>query len=336
MTGKYGIPYFNNMLNSDMNPEDVRSMCCRLNLDLRELRKRGGGLFGSGENTGSIGVVTLDLPRFGYQAETKEELLSIIEEYMELAKDSLERKRDYLNKYVLGTGLIPAYDEYVGPLRNHFSTIGLVGMNEMCQNFLEEGIASQEGHQLSLDILDFMREKCKDFQEETENFYNLEATPAESTAYKLAKRDKEKYQDIYTKQGDNEEVYYTNSCHMPVDKVQNLKHLFEHQNELQPKFTGGTVIHSYLDGGISGEQAKHIIKTACENYKAPYISLTPVHSICEEHGYISGFVETCPICGKEVASYQRITGYIRQIDNFNPGKQAEFYDRNQLGSEIND
>jgi anaerobic ribonucleoside-triphosphate reductase len=330
MTGKYGTPYFANFINSDMQPEDARSMCCRLRLDKRELLKRNGGLFGSGEKTGSIGVVTLNLPRFGYLAKDKDDLFMYIKKYMQLASDSLEIKRKFIQKEVLDRGLIPAFKEYVGTLNNHFSTIGLIGMNEMVENLYGYGIDTIEGKELCLEVLDFMREKCADFQEKTGNLYNLEATPAESTCYRLAKIDRKCFPDIKT-QGTKFAPYYTNSCHLPVDKVENIKHLLEHQEDLQIKFTGGTACHIYLGGGISGQKAKKIIKFACENYKLPYISLSPLHSICQEHGYISGNPGKCPYCGKEVESLQRITGYIRKIKNFNPGKKSEFNDRKQLG-----
>lgn len=330
MAGKYGTPYFANFINSDMKPEDARSMCCRLRLDKRELRKRGGGLFGSAEKTGSIGVVTLNLPRMGYLAKDKEDLFRLIDKYMVIAKNSLEIKRVFIQKQ-LDRGLLPAFKEYVGTLRNHFHTIGLIGMNEMCVNFLGKGIKSKEGKELSIEVLDFMRKRVADFQEETDNLYNLEATPAESTAYRLALKDKEKFgDDIYTKVGVNNEPYYTNSCHLPVDEVESITQLFEHQDDLQIKFTGGTVVHIYLDGGISGEKAKQIVKTVCENYRVPYISLSPVFSSCPNHGYIRGYAEMCPKCGTPVESFQRITGYIRPISKFNNGKRAEFFDRTQI------
>jgi ribonucleoside-triphosphate reductase len=328
MAGKYGIPYFANYINSDMNPEDARSMCCRLRLDKRELVKRNGGLFGSGEKTGSIGVVTLNLPRYGFKAKTKENLFEIIEKNMELAKKSLEIKRKFLDGQ-LKKGLLPAFTEYVGTLDNHFSTIGYLGANEMCMNFLGEGIASEEGYQLTYDVLTFMRNKLKDFQEETGSLYNLEATPAESTSYKLAKKDKELFGDkIYT-QGDNA-PYYTNSCHLPVKEVENIDMLYKHQHKLQALHTGGTVIHNYLETPISGAKAKEIVKYTSENYEAPYTSLSPVYSVCSEHGFLGGYYDNCPHCGETAESYQRITGYIRPVSKFNDGKQAEFYDRKQI------
>lgn len=329
MAGKYGTPYFANYLNSDMNPEDARSMCCRLRLDKRELLKRGGGLFGSAEKTGSIGVVTLNLPRYGYSAKDKETLFDLIDTYMTLAKVSLELKRKFLQEQI-DRGLLPAFSEYVGTIDNHFSTIGLLGLNEMCHNFIGKGINTEEGHKLSVEVLEHMREKVADFQEETGNLYNLEATPAESTCYRLAMKDVRRYDDIYTKTGENNEPYYTNSCHLPVDEVENITHLFDHQNDLQKEFTGGTVVHVYLEESISGDKIKKILKNVCEKYEVPYISFSPVYSVCSEHGFLKGYYEQCPNCGQTTESYQRITGYIRPISKFNAGKRAEFFDRKQI------
>lgn len=329
MAGQFGYPYFANFLNSDMKPEDTRSMCCRLRLDLRELERKNGGLFGSGESTGSIGVVTLNMPRYGYLAKTEEELFDLIDKNMEIAKDSLEIKRAFLQKFVLDGGLIPAFQTYVGTMANHFSTIGLVGLNEMCENFLGVGILDPKGKELSIKVLEHMREKLKDFQEETETLYNLEATPAESTSYRLAKKDREKYPDIKTK-GTTESPYYTNSCHIPVAEVKSINQVFEHQNDLQILFTGGTVIHVFLGSPISGKQAKQIIKTVCETYQVPYVSLSPVNHYCPDHGYIDKAVDRCPICDQKVEKYQRITGYLRNVEHFNDGKLAEFHERKQL------
>ena len=329
MAGKFGYPYFANFLNSDMKPEDARSMCCRLRLDLRELERRNGGLFGAGESTGSIGVVTLNLPRYGYEATSPEALYEKIEKNMILAKDSLEMKRVFLEKNVLNAGLIPAFSTYVGGFDNHFSTIGLVGLNEMCENFLGQNILSDAGKQLSIDVLEFMREKLKDFQEETGNLYNLEATPAESTAYRLAKKDVEKYPDIKT-QGTSKTPYYTNSCHIPVDQVESIKQVFDHQNDIQLLFTGGTVIHIFLGTPVSAAQAKKIVQTVCTTYKVPYVSLSPVNHYCKNHGYIDAALDVCPICGEEIEKYQRITGYLRNVKYFNDGKREEFNERHQL------
>jgi ribonucleoside-triphosphate reductase len=312
---------------------------CRLKIDLRELRRRGGGLFGSGELTGSIGVVTLNLPRLAYLSSkkydnvesAKKDFFIELEKYMNIAKESLELKRAFLEKQ-LEVGLFPAFKKYVGHLENHFSTIGLVGMNEMCLNLLGTGIKDDEGKQFSLEVLDFMRDKIADFQEETGNLYNLEATPAESCAFRLAKIDVGEFgEDIITQGNTNGFApYYTNSCHLPVSEVEDILQVISHQEELQEKFTGGTVVHLYTQNSMSGDMAKHIIRTICENYKVPYVSISPVYSICPDHNFIEGNQPICPHCGKETEQYQRITGYIRQVSKFNPGKKAEFADRHQL------
>jgi len=337
MTGKYGIPYFANFINSDMDPEDARSMCCRLRLDMRELSKKYGGLFGSGDSTGSIGVVTINLPRLAYLAKTKTSYLDPIaqfyidlEEYMDLAKDSLVIKRDFLQKVILDGHMLPAFEEYVGTLDNHFNTIGLVGMNEMCLNLLGKDILDHEAHQFCIDVLNFMRDKLSDYQEETHQLFNLEATPAESTCYRLARLDKLEFGDQIISQGTIDAPYYTNSCHMPVKNVESIQQLFDHQNDLQTLFTGGTVIHCYLEGPITAKQAKQIIRTVMNEYSAPYVSLSPLNAICPEHGLLMRSYTECPICGKETELYQRITGYIRKVSQFNPGKYAEFHDRKQI------
>ena len=350
MAGQYGYPYFANYINSDMDPSEARSMCCRLRLDMRELTKRGGGLFGSGDSTGSIGVVTINLPRLAYEASkdigmhlagypdlqedmgdklAKEKFYSYLDHYMDLAKESLEIKRQFLQDKILNANLLPAFMEYVGTMDNHFSTIGLIGLNEMCENLLGVDILSDEGKQFSLEVLDHMREKLSDYQEETGHLYNLEATPAESTAYRLAMIDK-KYCTYIASQGPNDAPYYTNSCHIPVSKITGIKDLFDHQDELQCKFTGGTVVHLYCDGPMSGAQAKSLVKSICTNYKLPYISLSPLITICPEHGQLNKPHEKCPLCGAETKMLQRITGYIRDVKNWNPGKKSEFQDRKQL------
>ena len=336
MTGKYGYPYFTNYINSDLNPEDARSMCCRLRLDLRELQKRYGGLFGSGDSTGSIGVVTINLPKLAYLAShtsSPEDKITIfyklLDHYMDIAKESLEIKRTFLQHNILEKHLLPAFEYYVGTLDHHFSTIGLIGMNEMCLNLFNKDILDDGMHQFSLDVLRHMRDRLSDYQEETGNLYNLEASPAESTAYRLANIDVQKYPDIIH-QGPDEAPYYTNSCHMPVNKVRTILQLMEHQNDLQKAFTGGTVVHCYLEGPISGKQAKQIIKTVMYKYEVPYVSLSPLNAICPEHGLLMRSYEECPICGKRTKLFQRITGYIRPIDNYNPGKYSEFRDRAQL------
>ncbi len=331
MAGTYGYPYFSNFINSDMEPSDIRSMCCRLRLDLSQLARRNGGLFGSGDSTGSVGVVTVNLPRLAYlnRNKSEEELLTAIKDYMDLGKRSLEDKRNWLEKNILGTGMIPAFDTYVGTLRNHFSTIGFVGLNEMCENFLGVDILDPKGKELAEKTLDYMRDVLIEFQKETGHLYNLEATPAESTCYRLAKLDKEKYEDIVT-QGKGKNIYYTNSCHIPVKKIKSINETLDHQDDLQTKMTGGTVVHFYLEKGISGEKAKSIVKNTCSNYALPYISLSPIICHCPECGFIEEPVDVCPTCGTITKKQQRITGYIRDIDNFNPGKKQEFDERNQL------
>ena len=330
MTGKFGYPYFANFVNSDMDQSDVRSMCCRLNLDLRELRKRNGGLFGSGDSTGSIGVVTINLPRLAYKHKNNEkEFFNALKEILIIAKDSLEKKRKWLNDNIINKDMLPAFSTYVGTLKNHFSTIGIVGLNEMCENFSGNNILTEEGMEFSIKVCNFIREELINFQEETGNLYNFEATPAESTCYRLAKKDVEDFEDIIVR-GGREYPYYTNSCHMPPNEVKNLKQLFDHQDKLQVLFTGGTVVHIYCDGAISGEKAKHIVKTVCKKYRTPYVSISPLNRYCEEHGYVKERVEECPICGKKLDLYQRITGYLRKVEFFNDGKKSEFKDRNQL------
>ena len=337
LAGKYGVPYFANYINSDMDPSEARSMCCRLRLDLRELTRRNGGLFGSGDSTGSVGVVTINLPRLAYEAvhskKTDKSAMDLFYEslykYMDLAKESLIIKRDYLEREILSKHLLPAFETYVGTMDNHFSTIGLIGMNEMCQNLIGVGIHSSLGKQLALEVLDAMRERLSDYQEETGDLWNLEATPAESTSYRLASLDKKDYPDIYT-QGPDDAPYYTNSCHLPVKEVSTMKDLFDNQDELQCKFTGGTVVHLYCGGPMSGTQAKHIIRTICTNYSLPYVSISPVVTLCEEHGQLPTKSDTCPKCGRPTSQLQRITGYIRDTRYWNPGKKSEYSDRKQF------
>lgn len=331
MTGKYGYPYFSNYVNSDMKPSDVRSMCCRLRLDLTELRRRNGGLFGSGDSTGSIGVVTLNLPRLGYLSSNKQDLFGLIEKYMVIAKNSLEDKRNWLSTHIVGTGMIPAFDEYVGTIDNHFLTIGLVGLNEMIENcswFGNHDILDMEGKMLAEETLDFMRAKLIDFQKLTGHLYNLEATPAESTCYRLAKLDVQKYPDIKT-QGNINAPYYTNSCHIPVKKNPGFWRTLQHQDTLQTKFTGGTVVHLFSEGSITGAAARELIRKACNTFKLPYLTYSPVIRLCSEHGYFDATLDRCPICGSPGKTLQRITGYIREVSNYNPGKLEEFNDRKQ-------
>ncbi len=330
MAGKYGTPYFANFVNSDLDISDVRSMCCRLRLDLTELRHRNGGLFGAGDSTGSIGVVTINLPRIAYENNaSKESFFACLDWYLNLAKESLEIKRAWLQANVIDTKLIPAYMEYVGTINNHFSTIGILGMNEMCENFMGKNILDDEAHAFCVEVGEHIRQKLLEFQEETGHLFNYEATPAESTCYRLALLDKKKHPDIIT-QGEGNDVYYTNSCHIPVKDIVDINTTFKHQEDLQSQFTGGTVIHCYLKGAIPGEHAKKIVKAMFDNYRVPYMSLSPISRYCDEHGYIVDITNKCPTCKKRLKLFQRITGYLRCIDNFNRGKAAEFEDRVQL------
>ena len=308
MTGKFGLPYFANYLNSDMKPEDARSMCCRLRLCLTELRKRNGGLFGSGDSTGSIGVVTINLPKIAY--ENKGDLAGFYDEldyYLRVAKESLMIKRDWLNKEILAKKAMPAFIEYVGGFDNYFSTIGDIGKNEMCVNFMGKDITTPEGKAFAEDVGEFFRKKLVDFQKETGVLFNYEATPAESTSYRLALLDKKQYPDIFT-QGSGEDCYYTNSCHIPVNQISSIDGTFKHQEKLQTQYTGGTVIHLMMEGAISGSQAKAIVKNMFLNYKVPYMSISPISRYCSEHGYINEITDTCPKCGEKLKLYQRITG----------------------------
>jgi hypothetical protein len=313
---------------------------CRLRLDKRELLKRSGGLFGSGDSTGSIGVVTLNLPLIAYESGgSVTEFYRILTEQLVIAKDSLEIKREWLQKNILEGGMIPAYQEYVGTFKNHFSTIGVVGMNEMCQNYYGDksiGIMSDRGNQFALEVSDFIRNVITGFQEETGNLYNYEATPAESTSHRLALKSVELTDGDIIVSGTREVPYFTNSCHLPVKDMYGINQVLRHQEAHQEKFTGGTVVHLYTDNYISASLAKHIIRTACENYKIPYIDLSPLIRTCAEHGFVQfgakddNGVEVCEMCGSKLKLQQRITGYIREIDNFNNGKRQEFSERNQL------
>lgn len=308
----------------------ITHQCCRLRLDLRELRKKNGGLFGAGDATGSIGVVTINLPRLGYEHKgDREGFFKALRHYLDIAKDSLEIKRKWLQENILDTNAIPAFMEYVGTMNNHFSVIGEVGANEMCENFMGKNILDPEAHAFVHEVHEFILDALKDYQEETGNLYAFEATPAEGTCYRFAMKDKSIYTDIIT-QGNGGDPYYTNSCHIPVKYIKSIDKTFKHQEDLQVQFNSGTVIHIYLEGGIMGEQAKSIIYNVCHNYKVPYVSLSPISRYCEEHGYIKENVDECPICGARLKKYQRITGYLRCVDNFNNGKAAEFRDRKQI------
>ncbi|MDP0493029.1 MAG: ribonucleoside triphosphate reductase [Fusobacterium sp. JB021] len=332
---KYGIPYFSNYVSSDLSPEDALSMCCRLRLDTKELRKRGGGLFGSNPLTGSIGVVTINLPRIAYLSSTKEEFQERLKKLMDIAKESLEIKRKTIERQT-EHGMYPYSENYLQDVYkrtgeywyNHFNTIGLIGMNEACLNFLGEGkdITTKEGQEFSLEVLDYMREVIAKYQDETGHVYNLEATPAEGTSYNLANKDKSRYKDIIT--AGDEVCYYTNSSQLPVGYTDDIFETLDLQDELQCKYTGGTVLHLYLGEQIKDiEIAKSLLKKAFTNYKLPYLSLTPTFSICPEHGYITGEVERCPECGKLTEIWTRVVGYLRPVQNFNKGKTEEYSER---------
>ena len=335
MTAKYGVPYFSNFINSDMNPEDARSMCCRLRIDNRELEMRGGGLFGSNPLTGSIGVITINMPRIGYLSNSKKEFLLHLEKLMEVAKESLETKRKVLEKFTESNlypytryylrGVKERFNEY---WKNHFSTIGLVGMNEACLNLLGGNIASAEGQAFTKQVLDFMRKKLVQFQKETGNNYNLESTPAEGTSYRLARIDKEKYSDIICAT-DNEhnqaEPFYTNSTQLPVNYTDDVFEALDLQDEIQVKYTGGTVFHTFAGERIDDPEAvKRLIKKMCYSYHLPYITFTPTFSVCPSHGYIKGEKEKCPTCDDYCEVYSRVVGYLRPVKQWNKGKQEEF------------
>ena len=340
MSAKYGIPYFSNFVNSDMNPEDARSMCCRLRIDNRQLEYRGGGLFGSNPLTGSIGVVTMNLPKIGYQTNSKEEFFEVLKDRMELAKESLEIKRKLLERLTDG-GLYPYTKFYLRDIKarfgvywkNHFSTIGLVGMNEACENLLGCSIADDEGHDFAVEVMDYMRDLIVKFQEETGNNYNLEATPAEGTSYRLAKLDKKNLVDIkcanddeYYSQG--AEPYYSNSTQLPVNCTDDIFELLDHQDDLQTKYTGGTVVHIFAGERIHDiSTMKNLVKKICENYHLPYFTFSPTFSVCPTHGYVAGEHSSCPDCGSECEIYSRIVGYIRPVKGWNKGKKAEFANR---------
>ena len=325
MTAKYGTPYFSNYINSDMEPSDVRSMCCRLRLDLRELRKKSGGFFGSGESTGSIGVVTINMPRIAYLAKDEKDYFERLTRLMDLAAKSLKIKRDVVTK-LLNEGLYPYTKRYLGTFNNHFSTIGLVGMNEACLNakWLSKDLTNKEAQEFTKKTLNFMRNKLSDYQEKYGDLYNLEATPAESTSYRLAKKDKSLYPDIITASNDNT-PYYTNSSHLPVGYTDDLFKALDVQDELQTLYTSGTVFHTFLGERIPDWKAcANLVKTIANNYKLPYYTISPTYSVCRNHGYITGEVKKCPTCGETTEIYSRITGYYRPIANWNDGKTKEY------------
>ncbi|SIP87750.1 ribonucleoside-triphosphate reductase class III catalytic subunit [Alkalispirochaeta americana] len=325
MTSRYGTPYFQNFLNSNLDPCDVRSMCCRLQLDKRELRKRGGGLFGSDEFTGSIGVVTINLPRIGFLARSETEFFQRLDHLMDLAAESLTMKRKVVNQ-LMESGLFPYTRRYLRHLNNHFSTIGLVGMNEALRNFMDKDISDPEARSFAGKILDHMRERLVKYQEETGDLFNLEATPAEGTSYRLAKHDTERYPTIITAGDDT--PYYTNSSHLPVEHTRDLFDALDIQDELQTKYTGGTVFHAFLGEAIEDWQAcASLVRIIAQNYHVPYFTISPTFSVCPSHGYLSGEHHTCPHCGEEAEVYSRIVGYYRSLKNWNKGKRAEFSER---------
>ena len=326
LTARYGVPYFQNFINSDLSPEDVRSMCCRLQMDLRELRNKTGGLFGAGDLTGSIGVVTLNLPKLAYLAHNEEDFLELVEEYSELAKNSLEFKRKMIQEN-LDRGMFPWSRRYLkNGFKAHFSTIGLVGGHEACLNLLGKGIETESGIRFMQRTLNHLRDITSRFQEETGHLYNLEATPAEGTSYRLARIDKKLYSDI--KASGNGTPYYTNSTALPVGKTEDVFGALDHQNQLQPMYTGGTVFHTYLGEAVADHNAlKKFIVKAFTQTKMPYISITPTFSVCKDHGYIQGENPACPTCGEDTEVYTRIVGYYRPVSQWNKGKQVEYDDR---------
>ena len=338
VTAKYGIPYFANYVNSDMSPDDARSMCCRLRLDLRALERRGGGLFGANPLTGSIGVVTINMTRLGYLATDEDDFFKRLERLMEISRTSLETKRKVLENFT-DKSLYPYTKFYLRNVKqrqgqywyNHFSTIGLTGMNEACLNMLGCDIGATEGLAFALRVLDFMREKLSQFQEETGYYYNLEATPAEGAAYRFAKLDRERYPDIHSANDEtaDSKPFYTNSTQLPVNYTEDIFQMLDLQDELQAKYTGGTVLHVFLGEAASDPQAvKAFVRKVCENYRLPYFTLTPTFSVCPTHGYLRGEQHCCPECGEETEVYSRVVGYLRPVKQWNEGKQAEFALRN--------
>ena len=329
MTAKYGTPYFSNYINSDMEPSDVRSMCCRLRLDLRELRKKSGGFFGSGESTGSIGVVTINMPRIAYLSKDENEFYTRLTHLMDVSARSLKVKRDTIGK-LLEAGLYPYTKRYLGTFNNHFSTIGLVGMNEACLNakWLRKDLTNKESQEFTKNVLNFMREKLSDYQELYGDLYNLEATPAESTSFRLAKHDRKRYPDIITASDSDKTPYYTNSSHLPVGYTEDIFTALDIQDELQTLYTSGTVFHAFLGQKLPDwKAAANLVRKIAENYKLPYYTMSPTYSVCADHGYISGEVYECPICGRATEVYSRITGYYRPVQNWNDGKREEFRER---------
>lgn len=325
MTARYGIPYFQNFIKSDLNPRDIRAMCCRLQLDLRDLYRRMGGFFGYADRTGSVGVVTINMPRIGYTAKNEKQFFEKLERLMELAKNSLEIKRKVVGKN-MDKGLLPFSKRYLGTLKWHFATIGLIGMNEACLNFLGKNIATKEGQEFSIKVLKFMRDKIKEFQRETGNIYNLEATPAEGTSYIFALSDKKKYPKIIT--AGKKVPYYTNSTNLPVNFTSDIFEALKHQEPLQILYNGGTIFHTFLGERVAdAESCKLLVKRIAENFRIPYFTITPTFSVCIDHGYIVGEHFRCPKCKKPTEVYSRIVGYYRPVQNWHVGKQEEFRQR---------
>ena len=329
MTSKYGTPYFSNYINSDMEPSDVRSMCCRLRLDLRELRKKSGGFFGSGESTGSVGVVTINLPRIAYISADEKEFYNHLDHMMDIAARSLKTKRTIITR-LLSEGLYPYTKHYLGSFDNHFSTIGLVGMNEAGLNarWLRADLTHEKTQQFAIDVLNHMRERLSDYQEQYGDLYNLEATPAESTSYRLAKHDKKRYPDIITASENSDVPYYTNSSHLPVGYTDDIFSALAIQDQLQTLYTSGTVFHAFIGEKLPDwKAAATLVRRIAENHRLPYYSISPTYSVCRTHGYISGEHYTCPKCGEPSEVYSRITGYYRPVQNWNAGKTQEFKER---------
>ncbi len=329
MTAKYGTPYFSNYINSDMEPSDVRSMCCRLRLDLRELRKKSGGFFGSGESTGSVGVVTINIPRIAYLAENEDDFYKRLDRQMDIAARSLKIKRTVITK-LLDEGLYPYTKRYLGTFNNHFSTIGLVGMNEACLNakWIGKDLTNVEAQEFTKDVLNHMRERLSDYQEKYGDLYNLEATPAESTSFRLAKHDVKRFPEIITASENGKTPYYTNSSHLPVSYTDDIFEALDIQDELQTLYTSGTVFHAFLGEKLpSWDSAASLVRKIAENYKLPYYTLSPTYSVCKAHGYIPGEKFVCPLCGEKTEVYSRITGYYRPVQNWNDGKSEEYKNR---------
>lgn len=329
MTAKYGTPYFSNYINSDMEPSDVRSMCCRLRLDLRELRKKTGGFFGSGESTGSVGVVTINMPRIAYLSANKDEFYKRLNHMMDIAARSLKIKRGVISR-LLEEGLYPYTKRYLGSFDNHFSTIGLIGMNEvgLNANWLRSDMTGKKTQEFTKEVLNHMRNRLSDYQEEYGDLYNLEATPAESTTYRLAKHDKKRWPAIKTAGNQGDTPYYTNSSHLPVDFTADIFDALDIQDELQTLYTSGTVFHAFLGEKLPDwKAAANLVRTIAENYKLPYYTMSPTYSICREHGYLAGEVQSCPHCGQKTEVYSRITGYYRPVQNWNDGKLQEYQNR---------